>query len=84
MSKNRAEGSAVELVMIGDNNLGEWIVAPENHVTARLAAEREADAGKGANTFPAGDARESAHTATTNVSKRSSGTGRLSCSRAAI
>ena len=70
--------------MIGDNDLSERVVAAENHVAAFLSAQREADLGQRTGAFPAGDARKFAHTATTKVSKRSSGTGRLSCSSAAM
>jgi hypothetical protein len=67
--------------VIRDDNLGERIIAPENHVTALLPAEGETHLGERPDALTPRDAREFAHTATTNVSKRSSGTGRLSVSQ---
>jgi len=83
LSQDGPQRAAIQLSVIGDDDLGKRIIAPENHVAALLPPEGEADFGECADAFPARDAWEFAHTATTNVSKRSSGTGRLSCSSAA-
>jgi hypothetical protein len=52
-------------------------------VAALLPPQREAHLREGLGALSAGDPRQLRHTASISVSKRSSGTGRLSCSSAA-
>ena len=77
-----SQRAAIQLPVIGHYDLSERFIAPENHVAALLPAEGETDLGERSDAFAARDAGQLAHTATTNVSKRSSGAGRLSCSSA--
>ena len=73
----------IPLPVIRSHDLRERVVASEDHVAALLPSQRETDPCQSSCAFPPRDGGQTGHTATTNVSKRSAGTGRLSASSVA-
>jgi len=65
------------------DHLSEGNVTAQHHVTSFLPTNEEPGTLERPDALPSGDRRKLAHTATTSVSKRSSGTGRWSSSSAA-
>lgn len=84
LTDDRAQGPAIELRVIRDDELREWLLPSKNDVAAGLAANEEPCPSERIHAVTTRDARELGHTATTRVSKRSAGTGRLSSSSAAM
>lgn len=74
-AQNRPQRTAIQFAMIWDYNLGIRLVAAQNHVASPLASQPKARLLQGLYAVPARDTRKFAHTATSNVSKCSSGTG---------
>ena len=83
-SKDGAKSSAVKLPMVRDNNLGEGIVVAKDDVASFLPPESKTGTLQGFYALTPGDPRQLAHTAITRTSKRSTGTGNPSSSRAAM
>ncbi len=75
LAQNGAKRAAVNLPMVGNDGLGEWIIAPHDDVTAMLSPHGETKFLKRADEIGAGNLRKLAHTAKRRASKRSSGTG---------
>jgi len=76
LAKDRAERSAIELAMIGYDELRERLVTAQNHVARLLAANQEPGARERVNALTARYPWQFRQTATTIVSNRSRGTGR--------
>jgi hypothetical protein len=70
------QGAPIQLVVVWNHHLGEWLIPSHHDVASRLPLRVEARTLQRPDTVPAGDARQLGHTATTIVSKRSGGTGR--------
>ena len=83
LADDGSQRSPIELPVIRHNHLCERGVASEDHVAAFLPLQDEASPCQSSRAFSSRYAGQPAHTATTSVSKRSSGTGRPSSSRAA-
>ncbi len=75
LTQNGPESSAINLSMIRNNSLSEWLSSPHDHVAALLAANRESQLLEGADKLRARDLRQFAHTAKRSASKCSAGTG---------
>jgi hypothetical protein len=76
MPQDRAQGSSIELLVIGDDELREWIITPKDDVTGALSFHDEPGTRECLDALPPRNTRQLRQTATTSVSKRSSGTGR--------
>jgi len=74
LSQDGAQSSTVDLMMIGNNSLCEWIVSPHDKMAPLLTTHRETDFLQRPHHFLAGHLRELAHTAMSSASKCSSGT----------
>ncbi len=83
MVDDGAQRAAVELFVVGNNQLGKRVVAAQDDVTAVLSLFVEPGSRECPHTLVAGEAWQLAHTATSIVSKCSSGTGSLSSCKAA-
>jgi hypothetical protein len=83
LTDDGAQRTPVKRFVVRHNDLGKRVISAQDHVTALLPLEMKADFAQGFGTFPARDDRYTAHTATTNASNRSEGTGKWSSSRAA-
>jgi hypothetical protein len=81
LPKDRAQRSAIQLLVIGYNDLGKGFIPPQDDVAGRADDGCESLL---ASARPRRHAREFRHTATTSVSNVSLGTGRWSSSRAAM
>ena len=79
-----AQRTAIELFVVGDYELSEGIIPPQDDVGAVLAFLVKADFGERLDAVVARKPGQLAHTATTNVPKCSSGTGRPSSCKAAM
>jgi hypothetical protein len=73
---------AIQRLVIWNHDLTEWFVTPQDDMAPDLAYDTEADPLDGSHAGTSGDDRKVAHTVTRRASKCSSGTGRLSASRA--
>jgi hypothetical protein len=76
MANYRSQCSAVQFFVIGNNDLGKGSVSAEYHVAPFLSLQDKPGLEKCSCAFPTRQPRQLAHTATSNASKRSSGTGR--------
>lgn len=68
--------------MIRHYHLAEWVLAAKDNVASDLADNAEANPLQSPQAIPTGDDRKVGHTVTRRASKCSSGTGRLSASKA--
>lgn len=82
MTNDCTEGAAVQDLVIWDNDLRKGLRAAEDDVTPFLAANLKAGFFKSSYALSPGYLWEFGHTARRSVSKRSGGTGRLSCCKA--
>lgn len=78
------QGTSIQLLMVGHNYLGKGLISPKDDVASVLPFEVEAGLLKGFDLLAARNPGQLAHTASTSVSKRSSGIGRPSSSNAAM
>lgn len=83
LAKDGAQSAAIELGMVRDDELSEGIVPAQDDVAALLSFHHEPRAHEAPDALASGDPRQLAHTAMSTASKRSSGTGRSSWTRAA-
>ena len=74
LTDDRPQRTAIQLPMIGDDDLGKGFVTPQYQMASVLPNEHEARAAKSTNALPARYSRQS-QTATTKASNVSSGTG---------
>ena len=81
---DRSQRTPVQLVVIGDDDLGEWMVSAENHVAPVLPLQVVPSFAKRLGAGSPRDPWKSGQTATTNASKCSSGTGSPSSSSEAM
>ena len=79
-----AQRTPIEFFVVGDYELSEGIIPPQDDVGAVLAFLLKADFGERLDAVVARKPGQLAHTATTNVPKCSSGTGRPSSCKAAM
>ena len=84
LSDDAAQRASVQFFVIRDNYLSEWFIPAQNDVASFLSLEIEANFAQRFGAIPARDSRQRAHTATSSVSKCSSGTGKPSSSSAAM
>lgn len=83
LPKDRSERAAIELPMIGNNDLRERIGTPKNDMTRLLTPHEKSGAREGIDAFTTRHARKLRQTAITIVSNGSGGTGIWSSSSAA-
>jgi hypothetical protein len=55
LTEDGAQGASVQFPMIWDDDLGEWIVAPQDHVAALLPSQPKAKVRENASAFAPGD-----------------------------
>ena len=84
LANDRAKGSAIQLLVIGDNQLAERLGAPKDHVASFLSPYYKSSSRQSIDTGSPRDTRQFTHTAINTASKRSSGTASLSSSKAAM
>lgn len=84
LANDRAERSAVQLFVIGNNKLAKGLRAPKNHMAAFLSPHYKSRSFQRFNAGSPRDTRQLTHTAINTASKRSSGTASLSSSSAAM
>jgi len=82
--QNRAKRSSIQLRMIGDDDLREWRITPQYHVTAVLPLNLKTNFEESRYTGAPRDSRQLRHTAKRTASNRYGGTGKLSSWRARI
>lgn len=81
-TKNGAQGATIQGPVVRHDYLAEWVLTARHNVASLLADYVEARTLQGSDTLPSGYNGEVAHTVTRRASKCSSGTGKLSTSRA--
>lgn len=75
---DRSQRAPVELTVIGNNHLHEWVCASQHDVAVDLTTDHEPGPLERSHTLSPREPRKGTHTATRMASNRSSGTGRLS------
>ena len=83
-AKDSPQGTTIQFFVIRDYHLGVRLVAAKYHVAPFLTAQSKAHLSQGLRAIATRNPRKFAHTATSNVSNRSSGIGRWSSSNTAI